>query len=811
LFFPGGRYDIGTSGREEKLGIPGYHGKYNLKDFLMENRDDPIPDNALMTFVDTDYYMSEEELSRWIFNRPAVLYTLQPHKIYHKNEESIVKFVSPNQIEECIIGGDQYRHTTHNFESTVMAIPEYPRPFTFAHYLCSQGIYRKWCVYSVDRVLQPGTTNRYFVFLNPRTVVRDVGRRFETRFATERWGSTLVTQCGDWLSMTVHSKGGALTRHVGNIHLKGQISLAEETHSALMIRQLTCAEPSGMLPRGDITNLLPPNSPPYMSAWLRAYLPNATGATRITSYAPVDGKHDYVYDIEDETPDSSDLKSDGMVVFPSPTSEGTFVPMSCEKNDKAAIKGRIQEVANKKVPPSVYGVYARDFLRMIVPDDECHKTAPLDLEQVNVLQNKPSQRQRNKRANNLEVISSALQSARAKTFQKRECYGKPTHPRIITNVTDVHNQVFSAYVRGAKPFLKRQPWYAAGLTPSETEESVHRFCEKVGTRLHEGIVATDYSRLDGTISMWIRENLEKAFLKRVFPEAHYKIIDELMLYETSVTTHSVYGVLSKPAGARLSGSPCTTDFNTLVNAFVAYCAWRLKTEKDTTITQRKKRKNISSIFSWIGPKCGDDGLEVSGLAGLMEEAASALGLKLKCEACNAKEYVPFCGRHYIQPMYECCSVVDIMRTLSHLHVSFGDRNLPTFELARRRVSGYLTTDPRTPYLSDYCRAVLRLVGKEQITAGELNEAFRQAHADEYYRIKGGPYSQPEHMASAIQDHIVSQLGITNRDFFQKLRAMEDAKSLTDLPIIKVSPRTAPARLLIDGDVFEKGEIVELTR
>lgn len=202
---------------------------------------------------------------------------------------------------------------------------------------------------------------------------------------------------------------------------------------------------------------------------------------------------------------------------------------------------------------------------------------------------------------------------------------------------------------------------------------------------------------------------------------------------------------------RKSGSPLTTLCNTIVNGFVSYCGFRLAGFGPT------------KAFAAIGPKSGDDGLEMHKCH--LKVAAEALGLTIKMGTVDLHSHVPFLGRWFLYPLSDKqCSISDPARCLGKINASV---NLSTTadHACYMHACGVLSTDQATPVISDYCRTAIRLLAKRggfkdptQDPATLLK--LRAQDSDLYYRIIGGPYPQEG----------VDELGILH--FVQK--SMNDA-------------------------------------
>ena len=178
------------------------------------------------------------------------------------------------------------------------------------------------------------------------------------------------------------------------------------------------------------------------------------------------------------------------------------------------------------------------------------------------------------------------------SFQKKEPYTKYNWPRNISTVPTDHTIRLSTYTYALKQDrLKKCDWYLPCLTPIEISNKFHLFCQT-----HEKVDETDHDKFDGRISRWIRLNVEHPIYHRHFRREFSKELGDLLARELGAPGRTKNGVKYEPECSRLSGSPLTTDGNTIINAFVGYCCGRMR--------------GMTPVQAWqeIGLCYGDDGL-----------------------------------------------------------------------------------------------------------------------------------------------------------------------------------------------------------
>jgi hypothetical protein len=148
------------------------------------------------------------------------------------------------------------------------------------------------------------------------------------------------------------------------------------------------------------------------------------------------------------------------------------------------------------------------------------------------------------------------------------------------------------------------------------------------------------------------------------------------------------GVWYDPGYGTKSGSPFTTDGNTMINAFVSYAAFRQLGE------------DAQSSWASLGLYCGDDGLikNRQGLKDVLLKVCQDLGLTIELINVPDMEPIPFCGRYFMRADLECISFADPIRTLAKFHLTSNKQVTPVQALVNK-ACGYAATDASTPIIS----------------------------------------------------------------------------------------------------------------
>jgi hypothetical protein len=235
------------------------------------------------------------------------------------------------------------------------------------------------------------------------------------------------------------------------------------------------------------------------------------------------------------------------------------------------------------------------------------------------------------------------------------------------------------------------------------------------------------------------------------------------------------GVRFKPGYGTRSGSPITTDGNTLINAFIMYCALRLL------------GYSADEAFEKIGLCTGDDGL-VPNYAEQMEkvltEVSFRLGLKIEPVLIPQGEPVPFCGRYFVDPTTKNDSFQDPMRTIVKLHLS-ANKNVTSEQAITNKALGYLTTDSLTPIIGAWADKVTTLTGL----------TFKGALPEEKYkRSNAWPQSDKEAILAAM----AKVCNLLPAEIIQMDQLIRDVTALDQFPVI-INTQIQPKLPCVLGD------------
>jgi hypothetical protein len=474
----------------------------------------------------------------------------------------------------------------------------------------------------------------------------------------------------------------------------------------------------------------------------------------------------------------------------SPLTEEAVYPIDCKENNLASIEGRVvkpnltaeAKIARSKYLPK-YERYALEFVKFLVPDNIAGTGTPFGHSDVIEKQSKAAQRTRS-----AQQSMNVDQDFQVKAFQKKEAYNTPAEPRNISSVPTSHTLGLSRYTYAFKEdVLKHHKWFAPCKTPREIANRMQVLADN-----HEELVCTDFSRFDGHITRWVLDHVQNPVYLRWVAEDDYA---ELLGYlRAEMNAKATIGrnetrVKYDPGCSRLSGSPLTTDGNTIIHAYFAYCLGR------------RSGMSPADSFKQLGLMGGDDGVHASyGSDKFFTGVANDIGMNLKVEKrARRGDYVTFYSRVFPDPWTTGASFQSVKRTLLKLHTTTGNAEDPELDGCRKTES-YLITDAATPIIGQWCRAYLRntkqCVHTEEAFEGDVPWWVQTAE------FRENPWPQltdPDAVLSIMAD----DLGCTATDITRYCQQLDDyTGSVMEMPSLSVEPIPSKIDAVVDLQVVE---------
>jgi hypothetical protein len=397
-----------------------------------------------------------------------------------------------------------------------------------------------------------------------------------------------------------------------------------------------------------------------------------------------------------------------------PTAHAIDAP-ACE----ASVQGRIMSVKADPSPGSFFVDFAIEFIRFLVPPELVHSLHPVDFEEILEKQNRPNQVAAN--IASTRVVAPYPENHGA--FIKVEAgtgtvpvEGMPgvagvevKDPRIISNIKGNIKVDSAMLVYSLAVLIKRLPWYAFGQQPGGIARSVARCATNSAY-----MVETDFCRMDGTISAWFRQMIERPLFHAAFAPEHHDEVDNVLKSLRHCKFYFDSGVSYEQGDARASGEAGTSLLNTVIAAFVLYSTYRgMRSEGGEYFTPDQAWSELCNK-AMAG---GDDGAAGDLDSELFKTRSKQLGLRPKATLRLRGEKVSFLARHFSPRVWigDPTSCADVPRQLSKLHVTASPL-MPgrpdNVQLFVDKCYSYYLSDRNTPLLGDIVTKVVCLARNE---------------------------------------------------------------------------------------------------
>jgi len=742
---------------------------------MPRQRIDEATDRHILMMTDADYREDMHAvLSRL---RPVLCYTMQPTSVCDYFEEGHFTITSDSLLRHSVSGGATVAHPIWDYTPDIIATPRHGQTMISTvvdaiHHLCT-GKKTAYTVLSYcDR--WEDAPHRNFVALTPFAVV-----------------PTLIAAAMDVRPLVMHQYdvgGGynAIVNYRGNPVIsvarhgemaKAELPLATLQSVRIAHEQTKSKQLSDTIRRSGLTNLDGPV--------LHAYL-NATTATPAEQYDPSRKFHFQVI-TNDPTPDElfQEPKTYARKYASAPLGYDALAPMITTENARASIDGRItkpSKASNNSVITSDYALYAEEFVQELVPESESNTGIPWSVDEVNEQQTRPMQR-----ARALLCDMDYEEQFVVRAFTKREFYSAPTDPRNISGVPTTHNLRLSGFTYAFKgAVLKAQSWYVPGRKPGEIAEAMQALADQ-----HDALVETDFSRFDGSINRFLRVRVEQAAYLRWVAPAHRQELFKLLNAELDSKAY-LHGLAYEPGSTRLSGSPLTSDGNTMINAFVQYCM------------MRKNGCAHRTAYDNLGLLCGDDAVVPS--MTIPDESrirvAKRLGLTLTIERTahrNGPTRVTFLSRVFKDPWTSSASIQDPKRTLAKIHLTT-DAGVPLSQAGLAKARGYRVTDARSPVVGAWVDCYIRNTPETDVLRPSIDIPY---FSQEQF------HESPWPQADGFEDIVAEELGISAAE----LTAYEaDLNAYTGpadgMPSLSLLPPAAKVDAVVGDEILQAGSIAD---
>lgn len=731
------RYDFMTSASVSKSSS-GSRFWYFMKDASQIPKWEPMPSNPLITMIDVDYYV---DLPRFLTGDPVCLYTFTPSGVASTTTNGDYWFDEDSVVTLQVHGGASYTHKLWNFDVDDLTID---------HWWGS-------VVYIVESIKLG--LDRRLVLLNPiRKIYGPLGyflpgRRLQRRsvvaegVARVRVGSDIVM-----------SKSGS----------RSQIVIPENALETARIRLASSLKPH----ISDVERI-------FAGLKVDDHVHAATIFYSIyNSYVPPVNSNITLRDLHSFQAVGKLLLEDGkpsMRPLATPMMQ-SFAPVKSYNNDLACINGRLDAVRNSKPCPKECIGYREDFVHEILVSLQVKNSlVPLDFETYrDRLKNSTSIAQR---MDGQEVFLLPSDRVRVSAFQKAEAYASVTAPRNISTLPASHNFRLGQFVYVLADYLKRLPWYGPGRHPTDLSRRVLEIATQ-SLFLNN----TDFVKLDGSTSEYVR-SVYQLLMERAFAKIHQEEINKLLQAESTAKGYTQNDVIYAVDYTICSGSSDTSQLGSISNAYLQYSSYR------------STGLNSTEAYSKLGLYFGDDGLSPDLDLVVQQRCCARHGYLIKSDVIKPGMPLTFLGRLFTNPFGSSESMADVGRQLRKLHLSDCPLSVSTDLILARRALAYLITDPQTPILSEWSRAILRLA-RVNDRQSQIDIAARE---DSYWLFYESPFIHVRY--DDALPFVADNLGISCDDVNRIIKILENAKTIAEcFPVIKSEDCVVKIDAIVDGQI-----------
>jgi len=757
---------VQTSRSDERKGRMGSRVPFWSKDLNTHPAPFSPPANPLFAMVDVDHHVDMPSFLCDNF-APLIMYTFQPSSVARISSEYCFTFNARNEVTYRVTGGGCYHHMVWSYAPDNILVV---KTFCFVPY--------KIASYCVDR--RCTSEDHEIVLLTPLALWTGfksvLVRMFLSGVPLER----LQVANGKFTRMLVFTKKDGLvmsTGHVDSYAVANVPADVDETLSTiarsskydLSLPQATSHTEGDKVAgavamdyhRSQQLEVKPPVVCP-VSESVRAYHSNPV------TYDP----------------------SDKLLLRPfmRPFLLDCFVPTNTLATEENAVAERVVNVRPAELPQTPFiTMCLKEFVEFLIPLS--HQLSPVDYDYLMRHQTRPAQRR-------IIEVSQGLDPNRiCESFLKKEPYVDVKPGRLISKINGPDKVQYSLFIYAlTECVLKLQEWYAFGRSPREIAERIAKICQNASSH----VTNSDFSKFDGHCSNLVRD-LERMVLLRAFRHEFHETLIDLHESQYRLKAYTTRGVKYDTCYARLSGSPETSTFNGITNAFVSYLERRSVREDGTCYTAEQ-------AWNALGIYGGDDGVTADADSSTYVRAAAMIGQVLTAEQVFrdtlgvkflARVYSPFVWQGDVNT---CC---DLPRQLTKLHVTvnLAPNVTPTMKLLEK-LRAFWLTDSNTPYIGELTERGRFLLQSDYVT-DERTAQIRPWNS-ELPREK----QYVNDAADWMMEYAQSVLPNANRKLF--LEWLNSTKSLEDLLSPSTLQEETPAKpkdpVVVNGEELPRRNV-----
>lgn len=725
-------YWVSKSGRAQE--IDGCRYNFMDKDLNKPFQDTPLRPDHVLVMIDVDYHV--ESINRFLeYGNALVIYTFVPEKAAGATTDAVFS-ITDDVVTYRVNGGAVYKHKLWRyFGDTVSVIDKYGNLL----------------VYAVEQTVLAADPQRRIIGFYPTMTCPPWTYRSPTNYGVNRWrlsdGNGFNVVANPVNETVSFSQTGACT----------SATVSTQMYECVRIRLANAAKPVV----ADVERILSANKVEgallmapvlYEKLMNDAKSPERRKTDETTSTGSVLRRSAVNFQAAGPLA-TEDGKEMGRAVAPSILTNSAVFACRSYNNDVATVDGRITNIANVMVPPPSYHNYAQELLLHLVP--VAGIGAPLSLDDVYYKQSRPAQRAR---ANNGLPSVTVDYTTKLRSMIKSEAYSNITDPRNISTVNTAHQMQYSCYTLAFKEdVLSKRKWYASDMTPDE----INRRVQEVAS-YPDGLIVSDYSRLDGHISPYEKAFKERVYLRWCSP-VYRADLAKILKQDSNCKGVTSSGFKYNSGSSQLSGSPGTTPDNNLVTALHDYTALR----------ELGHTPEVAwALFQqWI-VGASDDRVRANlpGLSEMVVDVCTKHGHKLKNAVYDYNDAIIFLGRLFPHPATHLASMQDPFRTLAKLHLTTSPDSVDALAALRNKAAGYYVTDSHSPIIGVWCAQVLKLT--ETVPAVQMTR-------EESFKLEMGPW--PQESTDVLYEAFSLLTGLSNSEVLEIEEICKRAETIAELP------------------------------
>jgi len=669
-------YAVEMAERDQAEGLDGVRNYHWDMDISVKLQHNMLMTQHLAMLIDVDQYMDCNKLLAYLW-QPISIYTFQPTAVNRVAKEYSYTFTHVG-VSYFVSGGARY-HQPSPWNWGVDKVVGYETNWIVSHRIS---------LYNVERIMVDEDHQVINLVPHTRTSLLALHKPEVSRIRRMDIGQ------GDFGRLHIRSKDTHMVS-TGRLGTYNSATITAELDDALA----TMARANVTKLSTAVVKITTGNMDPSQTAALLEY--HRQGQIRPEEFVfPV--KPNQTYEFLNKYTDSSRSipTKPCRKTFMNPLMHGITLPVNSKANDRVAVDYRVLNLQNTgTLEPNVLNAFEA-FSDLLVA--QVGQTVPVGVDKVNEKQSRPTQRRILEEAQ-AQVSGEIGDHPKVNTFQKGESYRELKETRIISTIQAFYKLAYSRYMYPLAGLMKQLAWYAFGKNPKEIAERVALICLSC-TQLGFDVDMSDHSRMDGRTNNVVRM-LEQILMFKIFPVQYHAEIAELLRSQYNQKAKTRHGVRYDTEYTRLSGSPETSLFNTILSAFTAFLS----------LSDRMSYGEAWKHLAMFGIYGGDDGL-TGGVADRIESetatlaAGNSLGQKIKVFYASKDDgvRVNFLSRYYCPEVWgggkDSCADIGRQTVKFHFCGTEGDRDFRIKKLCEKANALYLT-DKNTPVLGDLARLV----------------------------------------------------------------------------------------------------------